>query len=206
MIEYMSSSIDETTKPKSRATRTRTSTSSRARKTIEEEELPKKRVTRPRVKKVFDEDILIEEELAPSRRAPTNINISSEKRSPKKLLFVFGISILLAGFGIFIGMSDEGQIDVVAVVNERNERINRGEVREGESDQIVTIPAGRPNLRPATQATVPTPEPTPEPVAEPVATSTEEEVVDAEGETIESTDESSTTPPSAETVTEAEPI
>jgi hypothetical protein len=82
-------------------------------------------------------------------------------------------------------MSDNGQIDVVAVVNERNERINRGEVREGES--TITVPVQSSDIRPnggLTPADAPTPPPVPETPATSTATSsdpvsTEENAPDA---------------------------
>jgi hypothetical protein len=84
-------------------------------------------------------------------------------------VWTLGIVLLLCGTGVGIGMSDNGQIDVVAVVNERNERVNRGEVREGES--TITVPVQSSDVRP-NGGLIPADAPTPPPVPEAPATTT----------------------------------
>jgi hypothetical protein len=52
-------------------------------------------------------------------------------------IFVIVFCVLLTGAGVTVGLFDNGAIDVVAVVNTRNEQINRGEVRDA-SGQVIT--------------------------------------------------------------------
>ncbi|MFM2340268.1 MAG: hypothetical protein RLZZ360_904 [Candidatus Parcubacteria bacterium] len=112
----------------------------------------------------------------PARRAPTPIREQRRavSRSRRSLMWTLSTVLLLCGAGVTIGMSDNGQIDVVAVVNERNERINRGEVREGES--TITVPVQSSDVRPnggLTPADTPTPPPVPETPATTTATSSD---------------------------------
>jgi len=76
---------------------------------------------------------------AVARKAPTPL--SAERRQAKRgsrvLLFAAGVLLVLGGAGVGIGMTDGGQIDVVAVVNDRNEKINRGEVRDAAGNAII---------------------------------------------------------------------
>jgi hypothetical protein len=132
-----------------------------------------------------------------SRRAPTPLEEQRQTRRKASRSLTIGLiaGVLLIGVGVGIGVSDGGQIDVVAVVNERNEKIQRGEVREGES--TMTIPVQntdvRPNggLIPAESQTPPPPESTATSTpAETAATSTE---VQAPAAT--STEETVDTPP-----------
>ncbi len=139
---------------------------------------PKPRARRPRTTapRVAPEPISEE----PVRRAPTPIQAErrATKRGNRALVFVAIFFVVVAGSGVAIGMTDGGQIDVVAVVNERNERVGRGEVREGES--TITVPVqnmtGGANggMVPADPSLVPTPPPTPEETASSTATTTEE--------------------------------
>lgn len=107
----------------------------------------------------------------PARRAPTPIREQRRavSRGRRSLVWTLGIVFLLCAAGVGIGMSDGGQIDVVAVVNERNERVNRGEVREGES--TITVPVQSGDVRPNGGLT-PADTPPPAPVVETPATST----------------------------------
>lgn len=179
----------------------------RARTTTTEEETlaPKKRAPRKRVAPVVDgeapaprapraprkrvepavEAAPVEvERTEPARRAPTSIREQRKavSRGRRSLVWTLGIVLILCGTGVAIGMSDNGQIDVVAVVNERNERVNRGEVREGES--TITVPVQSSDVRPNggfTPADAPTPPPTPETPATSTATSSEATADAAEG-------------------------
>jgi hypothetical protein len=92
---------------------------------------PRKRVTpRPRVAE-------ISHEVAP-RKAPTPLSQQRRSRSKKTKTF-FGVIVfcmVLGGAGVTVGVMDKGSIDVVAVVNERNEKINKGEVRDDSGNTI----------------------------------------------------------------------
>jgi hypothetical protein len=104
------------------------------------------------------------EAAAVSRRAPTTVStnstITAKKHSSSKAFFVVGtICVILVGTGIGIGMSDQGKIDIVATLNERNERINRGEVREDESSVVVPVASS-----PTTGRLRPSRQPVPDPV------------------------------------------
>jgi hypothetical protein len=53
------------------------------------------------------------------------------------------------GAGVLIGISDKGPIDVIAVVNERNEKIGRGEVRGEDGESVTrTVPVQNSDTRP----------------------------------------------------------
>jgi hypothetical protein len=112
--------------PKTRARRTRAVESG------EEKPAPRKRAApRPRA---------VATSIEPSpRKAPTDISYKrrSHSRKTKSLFVVVGICLVLTGIGVGIGLMDRGAIDVVAVVNERNEKINKGEVRD-ESGNAIT--------------------------------------------------------------------
>lgn len=114
-------------------------------------------------KRVMPKEVaVVEEHPAPTRKAPTNISQTkkSRRRSNKALIITLALCCLLTGSGIFVGISDKGAINVVAVVNDRNEQINRGEVRNEKTGEVTTqtLPVQtndpRPNggLRPAEPA------------------------------------------------------
>lgn len=158
----------------------------RARTTTSEEELvqaPKKRAPRKRVP-AADGDVAVPRPRTPRRKVVATeiheerarvVDVTNERRAPtplraersataksrRSLIAAMVFFVVLTGIGIGIGMSDSGQIDVVAVVNERNERVNRGEVREGESTISVPVQNSdiRPNggLVPADPSTIPPP-------------------------------------------------
>lgn len=117
---------------------------------------------------------------APLRKAPTPLAAERRRsvRSNRVLFVIVAICTLIVGSGVVVGMFDHGVIDVVAVVNERNEKISRGEVRDASGQTItMTVPVQtdtRPNggLQIADPAALPAPMPevTPLPVA--TATST----------------------------------
>lgn len=126
----------------------------RARTNVEGEEvvLPKTKARKPRAVPREEGDIKVvrkraaprvrmvttEPEPAP-RKAPTPLSAQRKNRAHKsKTLFgVLAMCVLLTSTGIGIGFMDRGSIDVVAVVNERNEKINKGEVRD-DVGQVVT--------------------------------------------------------------------
>ena len=76
---------------------------------------------------------------AHQRKAPTPIAAErrSKARTTRTFVVVIILCLVLTGAGVFVGMFDQGAIDVVAVVNSRNEQISRGEVRDA-SGQTVT--------------------------------------------------------------------
>lgn len=92
---------------------------------------PRKRAApRPRVAPVATEPV--------PRKAPTPLSAQRRTRSKKtkSLFLVVALGIVLAGTGVVIGVLDKGTIDVVAVVNERNEKINKGEVRDAAGNAV----------------------------------------------------------------------
>ena len=127
----------------------------RARINVDGEEvvLPKTKTRKPRVVPRDEGDvkvvrkraaprpqiILTEPQQPAPRKAPTALlaRRRSHSQKSKTLLSVLGMCILLCAAGIGIGFMDKGSIDVIAVVNDRNEKINKGEVRD-ESGQVVT--------------------------------------------------------------------
>jgi hypothetical protein len=100
------------------------------------------------------------------RKAPTPFREQRQAsgKGARNLIIVVVFCSILISIGFGIGLSDKGQINVVAIVNERNEKISRGEVRTANGDTITqTIPVqgsdNRPNggLRIADDVTPPAP-------------------------------------------------
>lgn len=77
-------------------------------------------------------------EIEPIRKAPTPLRETHVRQTRRQhgLFVVLGVCLMLFGIGFGIGLSDRGAIDVVAVVTERNEKINRGEVRDASGNTI----------------------------------------------------------------------
>lgn len=107
-------------------------------------------VLTPKPRKVLAPKVVESEEdevAEPARKAPTAIASTKRKqrRSGKVLAIVAVFCTLLTGSGVGLGLSDRGEINVVAVVNDRNERINRGEVRDEKTGEpmSITIPVER---------------------------------------------------------------
>jgi len=176
--------------PKKRAPRKRVP---RIEEAVEESQLaPKPRVRRPRATPKVNEEVA--EVAEPVRRAPTPIQAERRavKRGNRALVIVAIFFVLVTGSGVAIGMTDAGPIDVVAVVNERNERVGRGEVREGENSVTVpvqnTTAGANGGMVPADPSLVPTPPP---PSTE-SATSTDETASSTEEVDTEAIDESTT--------------
>jgi hypothetical protein len=76
-----------------------------------------------------------------SRKAPTPIATVAKSKNKKQFSFILlGVYFFLVGaVSVGVGYSDSGQIDVVATVNQRNEKINRGEVRDERTGEITTV-------------------------------------------------------------------
>ena len=111
---------------------------------------------------------------AAQRKAPTPIAAErrSKARTTKTFIAVIVFCLILTGAGVVVGMFDHGPIDVVAVVNNRNEQISRGEVRDANGQTVtsaVPVQTDNSGLRIA-DPSVPT-QATPAP-ATPVATTT----------------------------------
>ncbi len=196
MLEYpdmprtSSTPTEETVAVKKRAPR------KRAPKT-DPETTPKPRARRPRKEPAPEPEVKIEPVVSDTsgRRAPTQLHEQrqTKRRASRSLLIGLGAGVLLIGAGIGIGISDGGQIDVVAVVNERNEKIQRGEVREGES--TITVPVQNTDTRP-NGGLIPADAPVPTP--EPAATTTPETA----SSTDSTADTATTTEPTADVATE----
>lgn len=118
------------------------------------------------------------------RKAPTALGDRHRKqtRNSRGLLVASVFCTVVIAFSLGVGILDHGVIDVVAVVNERNEKINRGEVRDASGQTITqTVSVQAPETRPnggliladvQPNATPATPPPIPE-TASSTATSTE---------------------------------
>ena len=111
------------------------------------------------------------------RKAPTTLSEVANSRKQKNFLLVKTIVIFgaVVGVSVWIGFMDKGSIDVVATVNERNEKINRGEIRNDTTGQVVTerVPVQNTDVRPnggLKQSATPIATPAPEIKAEPVST------------------------------------
>lgn len=100
---------------------------------------PKPRTRRPKAIPE-PEGVKIETVSETVRKAPTPIaEVRSRKARTLKTFFIMVVfcSVLIVS-GVGIGVMDTGPIDVVAVVNDRNEKINRGEVRDEKTGQPIT--------------------------------------------------------------------
>jgi hypothetical protein len=174
--------------PKKRAPRKRAESASVA-EAVPRVRAPRKRalpIAREESKEVSSESV---------RRAPTPLRAEAQvvKKGRRALIVALIVAFLITGTGVGIGLTDRGEIDVVAVVNERNERIHRGEVREGESS--ITIPVqntdSRPNggLVPIDPSQIPNPTPASEAVTsnETTATTTETTATTTESVSAEAT-------------------
>lgn len=168
----------------------------RARINVPDDEVVVKKPRAPRKPRVISSDTIStpkprkrtspkvierEEEVPePTRKAPTAIASSKrrQKRSSKVLVIVAIFCVILTGLGVGLGLSDKGEINVVAVVNDRNEKINRGEVRDEKTGEVMslTIPVqkdDRPNGGLKLSDTQPDQINTPPPPEQETATSSE---------------------------------
>jgi hypothetical protein len=82
----------------------------------------------------------VSSEVVPQRKAPTTIAKAQvrSKRNLRVFISVLTVCLIIIGSAVVVGTSDKGVIDVVAVVNERNEKINRGEVRDAVTGETIT--------------------------------------------------------------------
>ena len=155
-----------------------------------------KRTPRKVVQKITLEPV---SEPAVIRRAPTPIAAERRRSNQNHRTFfsVLAFCVVLSGIGVGIGVFDRGTIDVVAVVNDRNEKISRGEVRDEVTGEPVTlsVPVQNMDNRPngGLQIADPVDQPPPPLVAPETASSTATST--PAGETASSTDvDSSVTP------------
>jgi hypothetical protein len=199
-------------------------------KIVPEDRVPKKRAPRRRVTAELDTDesAVRPRRTAPrrkpplaavsetsrddaheGRRAPTPLRAERQasRHSAKVMGITMGVLAVTVGAGVLIGFSDKGPIDVVAVVNERNEKIGRGEVRNDSGESVTaTIPVQNSDTRPnggLVPADVPvSAEPVPAVATSSVASSTPDTpVATSESENQETT--TSDAPAPAETPTPA---
>lgn len=166
---------DETIIKKPRATRTRAVSS-------DGEEKPSPR--RRRVVESASESVVDSATHDTTRKAPTALGDHHRKqtRNSRGLMYVSVFCSVVVAFSVGVGILDRGVIDVVAVVNERNEKINRGEVRDASGQQItqtvnVQAPETRPNGGLILADVQPSAVPVPVPVETATSTATSTEVV-----------------------------
>lgn len=119
----------------------------RVRAVSSDEDAPPKAPRKRAPKRVSEPD----GEAEPVRKAPTVFR--EQKRtsttSTRNFLIIAVVCLSIVSIGLGIGFSDKGQINVVAIVNERNEKINRGEVRTANGETITqTIPIQGSDNRP----------------------------------------------------------
>ena len=157
--------------------------------------LPKTRARKPRAVSMDDVAPSVRKRAAPrarvavatattedvSRKAPTPLAARrrSHSKNTKVFFVVLFICVLVAGLGIGIGFMDKGTIDVVAVVNERNEKINKGEVRDESGNAITQTIQVQSDTRPnggLPMGDAPAPTPVPEVSSSTEATTTPEQV------------------------------
>ncbi len=134
---------------------------------------PRKRAPRKTApKKVAPVSELAAEPTPPQtqqRKAPTPIAAErrTRVRNTRALIAVVTFCVLLSGVGVTVGLFDHGAIDVVAVVNNRNEKISRGEVRDANGQTVtnsvpVQIDGSGLHVADPSTAVTPTPMPLPE--------------------------------------------
>ncbi len=111
------------------------------------------------------------------RKAPTVLSKTVNGKRKINLAFLPALMVffVLVIVSVGIGFMDKGSIDVVATVNDRNEKINRGEVRNETTGEVVTerVPVQNTDVRPnggLKQSATPIATPAPEIKAEPVST------------------------------------
>ncbi|MBY0538712.1 hypothetical protein K2P47_04950 [Patescibacteria group bacterium] len=158
--------------PKPRARRTRVVSSDGVAAVARKRAAPKPRVTTAPT---------VSAEAVP-RKAPTPLSQQRRSRSKKtkSLFVVIAIGLLLSGTGVVIGFMGQGEIDVVAVVNERNEKINKGEVRDESGNAVTQTIQVQTDTRPngglpmGDAVDLPPPPPVPEASTTTEATSTSE--------------------------------
>ena len=109
-----------------------------------------KKVTRKRavktVAKTEDETILPKptRTRTATRKAPTRIvEVGVGPTPSRRGLKIFAVLFLVLGASVWIGVSDSGQIDVSARINERNQKVSNGESvpsSDGSVSQEVVLP------------------------------------------------------------------
>jgi hypothetical protein len=190
---------DEAVVPKKRAPRKRV--------VVDADEAPAPRPRAPRRPRVTESPARAAEPVATEtvRKAPTPLREERTrgKRSARTLLVALVLCVLVATGGVLVGMTDGGQIDVVAVVNERNEKISRGEVRDEQGNAVtMTVPVQNADTRANGGLTPMDPADSPPPPApEPAATSTASTTKETASSTAES-DVTEATPSASEVTTE----
>lgn len=105
---------------------------------------PRRQVVRktasPRVKKALDTDVVerrIEKESEPVRKAPTRVNENRPKVFFSRKTIVFsGALVAVFALAIWIGTTDEGQINVASKLEERNKQIANGQFTADNSSGI----------------------------------------------------------------------
>ncbi len=150
---------------------------------------PRKRATpRPRVAVASVETV--------SRKAPTPISQQrrSRSRKAKSFFIVLAVGVVLAGVGVGIGLMDKGAIDVIAVVNDRNEKINKGEVRDESGNTVTQTLQVQSDTRPNGGLPMGDAVETPPPVTE-VSTTTQATTTAETASSTESIDTPATTTP-----------
>jgi hypothetical protein len=134
---------DETVIKKPRATRTRT---------VSSDDVEKPAPRRRRTVEAVPEPVIHHSPAHDhTRKAPTALGDRHRKqtRNSRGLLFVSTFCAILIACSLGVGILDHGVIDVVAVVNERNEKINRGEVRDANGQAVTqTVSVQSPETRP----------------------------------------------------------
>jgi hypothetical protein len=131
--------------PRKRATTTRTTA----------ERVPRRTAPRKRAPRVSDGDTApvervetVIESRPTERRAPTPIAATKARARNRQLQMFVTVIIIVLGVGASaaVGVTDEGQIDVVKTIEERNERIRSGQGTEQEINSMI-LPVQNTNER-----------------------------------------------------------
>lgn len=101
----------------------------------------KRATTRSRAPKVAVENESTSSSTPPTiRRAPTPL--AETTRRQRKQRIILGIATVISavcfGAGVYIGMSEDGAIDVTTIIQAGNEQISRGEYVDSRTGQTVT--------------------------------------------------------------------
>jgi len=125
--------------PRKRATSPRASVDRVPRRTAPRKRVApasREEVTAPRLESVAP---VRSSERVVERRAPTPVAASKARSRAMQLQIAISVFIIVIGVGASaaVGVTDDGQIDVVQTIEERNERIRSGQGTEQEQGSII---------------------------------------------------------------------
>lgn len=128
--------------PRKRANSPRTTAERVPRRTAPRKRAPAKRTSTPEEETSPRRNDVKEERVnRVERKAPTPVAATRAQSKAKQVQVIVSTVIIMIGIGASaaVGITDEGQIDVVRTIEERNERIRSGQVDTEENTIIVPV-------------------------------------------------------------------